>query len=95
MKQLRKISVEQCCTYYKIETTFVQQLDQHGLIQLIRSGKGTYIDFEQLADLEKYTHMHYDLNINFEGIEAIKHLLNRVQGLQRKLMKLQGELQRP
>ena len=32
------------------------------------------IDFEQLADIEKYIHLYYDLDINMEGLEAIMHL---------------------
>lgn len=95
MKKADKISIEQCCIYYEIETSFVQQLDDFGLIELSRSGKKTFIDFGQLSDLEKYMHLHYDLNINMEGMEAIKHLLTRVQGLQKEIVKLQRELDRP
>ena len=89
MKKAGKISVEQCCIYYEIETSFVQQLDDFGLIELSRSGKKAFINFEQLSDLEKYMHLHYDLNINMEGMEAIKHLLTRVQGLQKEIKELQ------
>ncbi len=92
MEKIKKISVEQCCVYYSIETSFVQQLDEHGLIELNRSGKNTFIAYEQLADLEKYTHLHYDLDINMAGIEAIKHLLDRMQNLQQEIKRLQGEI---
>ncbi len=95
MKKADRISVEQCCVYYEIETNFVHDLDHFGLIELSRLGKKAFIDFEQLTDLEKYMHLHYDLNINMEGMEAIKHLLNRVKGLQKEIKKLQGELGKP
>lgn len=93
MEKGKKISVEQCCSYYSIEISFVQQLDEHGLIELNRSGKETFIAFEQLPDLERYIRLHYELEINMAGIEAVMHLLNRVQGLQQELKKLQGGLQ--
>ena len=92
MEKIKKISVEQCCMYYQIETTFVQQLDEYGLIELNRSGKKQFIRYEQLPDLEKFIRMHYELEINMEGMEAIGHLLNRMQSLQQEIQKLQNEL---
>ena len=74
MEEIRKISVEQCCTYYSVEVSFVQQLDEHGLIGLSHSGEEAFIEYDQLPDLEKYMRMHYDLHINMEGLHAIKHL---------------------
>lgn len=92
MEKESRIAVEQCCSYYNIEPSFIQQLDEYGLIELSRSGKETFIAFEQLPDLERYIRLHYELDINMAGIEAVSHLLNRVQRLQRELRKLQGEL---
>ena len=94
MEKTKKISVEQCCIHYKIETSFVLELDTHGLIELIHSGKNVFIAYEQLADLEKYMHLHYDLDINMEGIEAIRHLLTRMQNLQQEIKRLEAELER-
>ena len=85
------ISIEQCCVVYNIERSFVQKLDEHGLIELVRSDEAVYIDFEQLADLEKYMHLHYELEINLEGLETIKHLLERVHELQNEVNRLKGE----
>lgn len=92
MEKAQKISVEQCCIYYQIETTFVQQLDEYGLIELNRSGKKQFINYEQLPDLEKFIRMHYDMEINLEGIEVITHLLNRMQHLQQEIKRLENEL---
>jgi hypothetical protein len=91
MEKVNQISIEQCCVYYNIETSFVHQLDEYGLIELSRSEETVYIAFEQLSDLEKYIHMHYELEINLEGLETIKHLLDRVHELQQEVMRLKGE----
>lgn len=91
MEKQNHISIEQCCVVYNIETTFLYQLDEYGLIELIRSEETAYIAFEQLADLEKYMHLHYDLEINLEGLETIKHLLARVNELQQEVKRLKGE----
>ncbi|MBO9595021.1 MAG: chaperone modulator CbpM [Niabella sp.] len=89
---IHSISVEQCCSYYSIEVAFVYSLNEHGLIELIRQEEGTFIGFEQLTDLEKYMHMHYDLDINIEGLETIAHLLRKVQTLQTEIRTLRNEL---
>lgn len=91
MEQENWISIEQCCVVYNIEHSFVLKLDEHGLIELIRSNETIFITFEQLSDLEKYMHLHYELEINMEGLETIKHLLDRVHDLQKELNRLKGE----
>lgn len=90
MEASQKISVAQCCSYYHIETSFVQLLQEHDLIELSGSVENSFIGFEQLADLEKYIRLYYELEINMEGIAAIAHLLDRVQELQQQLKRLQG-----
>lgn len=92
METVQHISVKQCCSYYKIETSFVETLNEFGLIHLTKSESEYFIDYDQLADLEKYMHLHYELDINFEGIEAISHLLQRVTKLQTELRQLRSEL---
>ncbi|WP_343634780.1 chaperone modulator CbpM [Fluviicola sp.] len=91
MEKANHITIEQCCVVYNIERSFVQKLDEHGLIELIRTDETVFIAFEQLADLEKYTHLYYELEINLEGLETIKHLLDRVHALQQEVNRLKGE----
>lgn len=92
MEKAKNISVEECCVYYNIEVSFIQRLNEHGLIELTGSEETLYIAFEQLADLEKYMHMHYELEINMEGMETIKHLLNRINNLQQEVDRLKGQI---
>jgi hypothetical protein len=91
MEKITTISVEQCCIHYSIEHSFIQDLDEHGLIKLKRSGKKAFIKFEQLADLEKYIRLHHELDINMAGLQAINHLLQRMQLLQNEIKKLQQD----
>ncbi|AEA43679.1 chaperone modulator CbpM [Fluviicola taffensis] len=92
MEKATSISIEQCCIYYNIETAFVQKLNEHGLIELSHVNETVFITFEQLSDLEKYMHLHYELEINLEGLETIKHLLDRVHHLQKEVNRLKGEV---
>lgn len=88
MATSKKISVDQLCVYYEIETKFVYALHDHGLITLAKSKKGYEIDFEHLGDFERFVHLHYELEINMEGLEAITHLLDRVKLLQQEIKQL-------
>jgi hypothetical protein len=92
MEQAQNISVTQCCLHYSIETSFVEELHHYGLIELTQSSGESFISYEQLADLEKYMHLHYDLDINMAGMETISHLLARVQQLQHELRKLRADM---
>ena len=63
--------------------------DRHG-----RRGKAfsVAVPASQLYDVERYTRMYYDLSINIEGIDAIHHLLGRVESLQQEVNRLKSKL---
>ena len=88
MENRTNITIEEWCNYYSVETSFVRSLNEHGLIELIQVNETYAIDYEHLSLLEKYMHLHYDLDVNMEGIEVISHLLQRVEGLQHQLKAL-------
>jgi hypothetical protein len=78
------ISQEECCVQYNIESSFIQALGEYGLLEITTVAETMYVHTEQLHELEKFIRLHYDLNINMEGIDAIAQLLSKVQSLQQK-----------
>ena len=46
----------------------------------------------KLSEIEKLVRLHYDLDINLEGIEAITYLLNRVKNMQAEIILLKNRL---
>ena len=46
----------------------------------------------QLPELEQYARLYYDLSINVAGLDAIHHLLKRMEHLQHEVRLLQNEL---
>ncbi|MFD2921297.1 chaperone modulator CbpM [Terrimonas rubra] len=92
MQTANNITIQECCTHYRVETSFVYSLQEYGLIEIIHNGEEQYIHYEQLALLEKYMHLHYDLDINFEGLDAIAHLLRHIENLQTEVKTLRNEL---
>ncbi len=94
------MAADEFCTYYKVEYSFIHSLHESGLIRLTTSEERGFIPADQIQDLEKFVRLHYDLDINIEGIEAIAHLLERINLLQKEILHLKrreipGHLQDP
>jgi chaperone modulatory protein CbpM len=51
-----------------------------------------YFRESQLTEVEKFVRLHYDLDINVEGIEAIGHLLEKLEAIQARNRQLQNRL---
>ena len=86
------ISVQQFCIHHNVEFAFINSLNEYGLIEVTTVEETQYIYKVQLKDLEKMIRMHYELDINIEGIDAISHLLNRVDDLHTELTSLKNKL---
>ena len=86
------ILIEQFCEHHNIEFSFIDSLHQFGLIEVIIENNNRYLPHEQLKDVEKMMRLHYDLDINMEGIDAISNLLQRMNQLQQELVSAQNRL---
>lgn len=82
------VSVEDCCMHYNVEVQFIELLELHGLLQPTQLEDRKYIEQDNLQQLEKYISMHYDLDINMEGIEVITRLLERIEAMQEEMKRL-------
>ena len=78
--------------YCHIEPSFLYLLQKGGLIEIDTVEGESYLPASQLYDVERYTRMYYDLSINIEGIDAIHHLLGRVESLQQEVNRLKSKL---
>lgn len=86
------IIVREYCDKVHIEPSFVSLLAESGLIDIEEVDNERYFPVTELQDLEKYTRWYYDLSINIEGIEAIRHLLDRMEQLQSEIGRLRSRL---
>jgi len=86
------ILIEHFCANHDIEFSFIDSLHQFGLIEVIIHEDNRYLHQEQLKEVEKMMRMHYELDINMEGIDVISHLLKRMNSLQKELIETQNKL---
>lgn len=86
------ISVELYCRHEELDITFVHSLEERGLIQVVRREERIYLLPEQLGQLERLARLHFDLDINLEGLEAINHMLERMEHMQGLVRSLQERL---
>lgn len=87
------VPAQQFCTHYNIELSFIRSLQSFGLIDVVVVEETHFIHEAQIRDIEQMIRLHYDLEINLEGIDAISHLLRRVHDLQQELAALKNKLQ--
>lgn len=92
MSEKHLIPAEECCTHYNIDLRFIRSLNELELIGITVEEERIFIDESQLSELEKYIRLHYELDINMEGLEAIAHLLRRVSEMQQQIANLQSRL---
>jgi chaperone modulatory protein CbpM len=92
MNEEIRIPAGEFCTYYQIELSFIHSLQDYGLIEVVREADDEFIPENQLGALERMIRMHYELDINLEGIDAISHLLERVEEMQHEMTRLQNRL---
>ena len=88
----RRILYSECLEIYKIERSFVEELNQSGLVRLVTEQEREFVECDELEYLEQFIRWNRDLDINVAGIEALHHLLQRMNSLQDELTRLKNEL---
>lgn len=92
METTNLILIEQFCSNCNVEFSFINSLNDSGIIEILILENKKYISMEQLKDLERAIHFHQVLNINIEGIEVINNLLKQIYDLQNELLITKNKL---
>ena len=86
------IAANDFCVYHNVEYTFITSLQEAGLVEITIVDETICIPEGELQKLEKMIRLHNELEINLPGIEAITHLLDRVEQLQEDARTLKNRL---
>lgn len=91
--ETRYIKITEFCENEKIETSFLLELNREGLLHLEKQEEVEYIDQNDLPQIEMFARWHYELGVNLEGIDAMRHMLERMKKMQRQIQILEKRLQ--
>ena len=94
MKTNNYIAIEQLCEYYDVPVTFINTLNDFNFIEIATIEKINYVKKNQIGTIEKIMRLHFDLDINMEGIDAIQNLLKKVESLNFDILELRNRLNR-
>jgi hypothetical protein len=88
------IPAREFCTFHHVELSFIYGLHDSGLIGMTIRDGAVFLPAEELPKLEKLARWHYELSINPEGIEALSHVLQRLEYLLKENNTLRNKLRR-
>ena len=92
MNRGNMIPADEFCASHNIEITFINSLQEAGLIEITTIRETEYIHESQLNELEKIVRLYYEMDINLEGIETVIHLLQRINDMQEEITLLKNRL---
>lgn len=86
------IPVIQLCSHYKVEISFLNELHEVGLIEIVTIERTSYLHQDKINDVEKMIRIHHELKVNTEGIDVVFNLLQKVDDLQNELNTIRDRL---
>ncbi|TGV04349.1 chaperone modulator CbpM [Flavivirga rizhaonensis] len=94
MKTENFISIQHICTYYNVPESFIITLHDYELIEIFSVQNAPCVDKTQIRNIEKMIRLHYELDINFEGMDVIFNLLKKVELMNEDIIELHNRLRR-
>ncbi len=92
MEKEEMILANEFCRHHQIEMSFILSLKESGLIDTLTIEEKVFVPTDQLHQLEKMMRMHYELDINMEGVETVSFLLERMHLMQEHITQLTNRL---
>jgi chaperone modulatory protein CbpM len=92
MRTENLITVNDFCVYHNVEYTFVNYLQEAGLVEVAVVDDTTFIPIDEIQKLEKLARLHTELDINVPGVAAINNLLQQLEDMQQEMSNLRSRL---
>ncbi len=92
MKSDNLIDLNAFCINHDVEVSFISLLQKNGLVEVTTFEEKAFLEVDQLKQVEQFTRLYYELDINMEGIETVAHLLERVHEMQDEITTLKNRL---
>lgn len=92
MEDNKPITIDVLVTYYQVDRGFFSSLEEYGLLRIVDVENTPCIAPDSLAEVERMIRLHYELDINMPGIDAISHLLRRLEEKEQEINRLRNRL---
>ncbi len=92
MDKEQLIPAQVFCLHHSVEISFINSLEDYGLVQITRIENEDFIDETELEKLERLARLHQELEINLEGIDVINHLLDKMHNMNVEINNLKNRL---
>jgi chaperone modulatory protein CbpM len=86
------VPASEFCVHHNIELSFIHSLKEYDMIETVLLEEKIYLPISELPRLEKIVRLHFELDINLEGIQTITHLLDRIEEMQEHVKQLTNRL---
>lgn len=94
MKKESYILIQHFCETTEVDPKFIEQLFELELLQPIEENEPPAFLKKELPILERMVRLHYDLDINLEGLQVIAHMREKMIRMQEELLVLERKLKR-
>ncbi len=92
METKELIVIEEFCKSHDIPVSFFDSLNEYSLVKIIRLEEQECVPTSDLPIIEKMMRLHYDMQVNFEGIDIITNLLRDIEAMQSELNELRNRV---
>lgn len=92
MSEEKYILVRKFCDHHHITLTFIQRLEEQGMIEVIRKREEAFLPDTVIERLEKMVRLHQDLDIHTDDLDVVSDLLERINSLQEELDRIHRRL---
>lgn len=92
MRTENLITVNDFCVYHNVACTFIDHLQEAGLIEVTVINQTTCIPVDEIIKIERLARLHNQLDINEPGLIAIDSLLEKVENMRQEMAVLRSRL---
>lgn len=92
MEQENLISIHDFCAHHHLEISFIQTLEENGIVETTTYKEVQYLLPEHLEQVERFARLHQDLDIHPEDLDVVYDLLERMKHLQDQLRQMQQQI---
>lgn len=86
------IRVRLFCERTNIDDEFIRNLQEYGLVAIEEREDDIFIEENDITQIEKMFRLHHDLGINYEGLDVINQMLQRLNSMHTELEQLRKKL---